>query len=124
MINSDDRIEALERETAKAEFFDLLKRQGYDMYDMEEDSKLPKCLVPIIKKKDLNAFILFNSVLEHIHHKHGITVIDMCKYLMEDFFDESQILTLLQTNLYDALYLELQKKNGMKTERMSKFLIK
>jgi hypothetical protein len=124
MINSDDKIEALERETAKAEFFDLLRRQGYDMYDLEEGSKLPKCLIPIIEKKDLNSFILFNSTLEHIHHKHGISVTDMCKYLMEDFFDEKQILTLLQTNLYDALYLELQKKNGMTVERTSKFLIK
>lgn len=124
MINSDNKIEALERETAKTEFFDLLKRQGYDMYDLDDDSKLPKCLVPIIEKKDLNSFILFNSTLEHIHRKHGVSVIDMCKYLMEDFFDEEQLLTLLQTNLYDALYLELQKKNGMSSERTSKFLIK
>ena len=124
MINSDDKIEALERETAKTEFFDLLKRQGYDMYDTDENSRLPKCLIPIIEKKDLNSFILFNSTLEHIHRKHGISVIDMCKYLMEDFFDEEQLLTLLQTNLYDALYLELQKKNGMASVRMSKFLIK
>jgi len=124
MINSDNKIEALERETAKTEFFDLLKRQGYDMYDLDEVSRLPKCLVPIIEKKDLNSFILFNSTLEHIHRNHDISVIDMCKYLMEDFFDEEQLLTLLQTNLYDALYLELQKNNGMASERTSKFLIK
>jgi hypothetical protein len=124
MINSDNKIEALERETAKTEFFDLLKRQGYDMYDLDEESRLPKCLIPIIGKKDLNSFILFNSTLEHIHRNHDISVIDMCKYLMEDFFDEEQLLTLLQTNLYDALYLELQKKNGMASERTSKFLIK
>lgn len=124
MINSDDKIEALERETAKTEFFDLLKRQGYDMYDLDEETRLPKCLIPIIEKKDLNSFILFNSTLEHIHRKHGVSVIDMAKYLIEDFFDEEQLLTLLQTNLYDALYLELQKKNGMAIERKSKFLIK
>lgn len=124
MISSNDKIEALEVETAKSEFFDLLRRQGYDMYDIDEETRLPKCLIPIIGKKDLNAFILFNSTLEHIHHKHGISIIDMCKYLMEDFFDEEQLLTLLQTNLYDGLYLELQKKNGMTVERTSKFLIK
>ena len=124
MINSDDKIEALERETAKTEFFDLLKRQGYDMYDLDEETRLPKCLIPIIENKDLNSFILFNSTLEHIHRKHGVSVIDMAKYLIEDFFDEEQLLTLLQTNLYDALYLELQKKNGMAVERKSKFLIK
>lgn len=124
MINSDIKIEALERETAKSEFFDLLRRQGYDMYDLDEETRLPKCLIPIIKKKDLNSFILFNSVLEHIHRDHEVSVIDMCKYLVEEFFDEEQLLTLLQTNLYDALYLELQKKNGMSVERTSKFLIK
>lgn len=124
MINSDNKIETLEREIAKTEFFDLLKRQGYDMYDLDEVSRLPKCLIPIIEKKDLNSFILFNSTLEHIHRNHDISVIDMCKYLMEDFFDEEQLLTLLQTNLYDALYLELRKKNGMASERTSKFLIK
>ena len=124
MVNSDDRIEALERDTAKTEFFDLMKRQGYDMYDLDEESRLPKCLIPIIEKKDLNSFIMFNSTLGYIHRKHGVSVIDMCKYLIEDFFDEQQLLTLLQTNLYDALYLELQKKNRMSTERTSKFLIK
>jgi len=124
MLDSDDRIEELEKETAKREFFDILARQGYDMYDIDEESRLPKCLIPIIKKKDLNAFILFNSTLEHIHLTHQISVIDICKYLMEDCFDEKQLLTLLQTNLYDALYLELRKKNGRSQEKMSKFLIR
>lgn len=121
---SDSRIESLERETAKEEFFDILKRQGYDMYDIDEETRLPKCLLPIIVAKDLNSFILFNSTLEHIHLDHDISVIDMCKYLMEDFFSEDQLLTLLQTNLYDALYLELRKKNGMVKDKISKFLIR
>lgn len=121
---SDSRIETLERETAKEEFFDILKRQGYDMYDIDEETRLPKCLLPIIVAKDLNSFILFNSTLEHIHLDHDISVIDMCKYLMEDFFSEDQLLTLLQTNMYDALYLELRKKNGMVKEKISKFLIR
>ena len=124
MIDSDSRIETLEKETAKEEFFDILKRQGYDMYDIDEETRLPKCLLPIIVAKDLNSFILFNSTLEHIHLDHDISVIDMCKYLMEDFFSEDQLLTLLQTNLYDALYLELRKKNGMVKEKISKFLIR
>lgn len=124
MNGSDSRIESLERETAKEEFFDILKRQGYDMYDIDEETRLPKCLLPIIVAKDLNSFILFNSTLEHIHLDHDISVIDMCKYLMEDFFSEDQLLTLLQTNLYDALYLELRKKNGMVKDKISKFLIR
>jgi len=124
MIDSDNRIEALEKETAKKEFFEILKRQGYDLYDIDEETRIPKCLIPIIVKKDLNSFILFNNTLEHIHVQHDISVIEMCKYLMEDFFDEEQLLTLLQTNLYDALYLELRKKNGMVKEKVSKFLIK
>lgn len=124
LVNSDSRIEALERDSAKAEFFDLLKRQGYDMYDIDEDEKLPKCLIPIISKKELNSFILFNSVLEHIHLDHGISIIDICTYLIEDFFEPEQLLTLLQTNLYDALYLELRKKHGKMPEKFSKFLIK
>ena len=124
MIDSDNRIEALEKETAKKEFFEILKRQGYDLYDIDEETRIPKCLIPIIVKKDLNSFILFNNTLEHIHVQHDISVIEMCKYLMEDFFDEEQLLPLLQTNLYDALYLELRKKNGMVKEKVSKFLIK
>lgn len=124
MNGSDSRIESLEREAAKEEFFDILKRQGYDMYDIDEETRLPKCLLPIIVAKDLNSFILFNSTLEHIHLDHDISVIDMCKYLMEDFFSEDQLLTLLQTNLYDALYLELRKKNGMVKDKISKFLIR
>jgi hypothetical protein len=124
MIDSDNRIEALEKETAKKEFFEILKRQGYDLYDIDEETRIPKCLIPIIVKKDLNSFILFNNTLEHIHVQHDISVIEMCKYLMEDFFDEEQLLTLLQTNLYDALYLELRKKNGMVKEKVSRFLIK
>lgn len=124
MIDSDNRIEALEKETAKNEFFEILKRQGYDLYDIDDETRIPKCLIPIIVKKDLNSFILFNHTLEHIHVRHDISVIEMCKYLMEDFFDEEQLLTLLQTNLYDALYLELRKKNGMVKEKVSKFLIK
>lgn len=124
MIDSDNRIEALEKETAKKEFFEILRRQGYDLYDIDEETRIPKCLIPIIVKKDLNSFILFNNTLEHIHVQHDISVIEMCKYLMEDFFDEEQLLTLLQTNLYDALYLELRKKNGMVKEKVSKFLIK
>lgn len=124
MIDSDNRIEALEKETAKKEFFEILKRQGYDLYDIDEETRIPKCLIPIIVKKDLNSFILFNNTLEHIHVQHDISVIEMCKHLMEDFFDEDQLLTLLQTNLYDALYLELRKKNGMVKEKVSKFLIK
>lgn len=124
MIDSDNRIEALEKETAKKEFFEILKRQGYDLYDIDDETRIPKCLIPIIVKKDLNSFILFNNTLEHIHVQHDISVIEMCKYLMEDFFDEEQLLTLLQTNLYDALYLELRKKNGMVKEKVSKFLIK
>lgn len=124
MIDSDNRIEALEKETAKKEFFEILKRQGYDLYDIDDETRIPKCLIPIIVKKDLNSFILFNNTLEHIHVQHEISVIEMCKYLMEDFFDEEQLLTLLQTNLYDALYLELRKKNGMVKEKVSKFLIK
>ena len=124
MIDSDNRIEALEKETAKKEFFEILKRQGYDLYDIDDETRIPKCLIPIIVKKDLNSFILFNNTLEHIHVQHDISVIEMCKYLMEDFFDEEQLLTLLQTNLYDALYLELRKKNGMVKEKISKFLIK
>lgn len=124
MIDSDNKIEALEKETAKKEFFEILKRQGYDLYDIDEERRIPKCLIPIIVKKDLNSFILFNNTLEHIHVQHDISVIEMCKYLMEDFFDEEQLLTLLQTNLYDALYLELRKKNGMVKEKVSRFLIK
>lgn len=124
MIDSDNRIEALEKETAKKEFFEILKRQGYDLYDIDDETRIPKCLIPIIVKKDLNSFILFNNTLEHIHVQHDISVIEMCKYLMEDFFDEEQLLTLLQTNLYDALYLELRKKNGMVKEKVSRFLIK
>lgn len=124
MIDSDNRIEALEKETAKKEFFEILKRQGYDLYDTDEETRIPKCLIPIILKKDLNSFILFNNTLEHIHVQHDISVTEMCNYLMEDFFDEDQLLTLLQTNLYDALYLELRKKNGMVKEKVSRFLIK
>ena len=57
VVDSDYKIETLEREAAKKEFFEILKRQGYDMYDIDEESNLPKCLLPIIKKKDLNSFM-------------------------------------------------------------------
>jgi poly(A) polymerase Pap1 len=124
VVDSDYKIETLEREAAKKEFFEILERQGYDMYDIDEETTLPKCLVPIIKKKDLNSFILFNSMLEHVHVDHGISVIDMCTYLIEEFFEPEQLLTLLQTNLYDALYLELRKKKGANVEKLSKFLIR
>lgn len=124
VINSDTRIESLEREAAKKEFFEILKREGYDMSDLEPVSKIPKCLIPIIQKKDLNSFVLFNNMLEHVHLDYDISVIEICKYLMEDYFDEKQLLSLLQTNLYDALYLELKRMNGTSREKFSKFLIK
>ena len=124
LVDSDYRIEALEKDAAKKEFFDSMKRRGYDMYDLDEASKLPKCLLPIIQKKDLNSFILFNDMLESIYLKEDISVIDMCTYLIEDFFEPEQLLSLLQTNLYDALYLELRKKRGNGVERLSKFLIR
>lgn len=124
LVDSDYRIEELEKDSAKAEFFTLLKSEGYDMYDIDPDTKLPKCLIPMIIKKELNAFILFNSALEKIYLNHEMSIIDMCTYLIEDFFEPEQLLTLLQTNLYDALYQELRKKTGQIPERFSKFLIK
>ena len=125
LVDSNFRIQSLERDAAKREFFDILKCYGYDMYDVDEESKLPKCLLPIIVKKDLNSFIEFNGVLEAINTKHEISVIDICTYLMEDFFEADQLLTLLQTNMYDALYLELRKKNFDKNiDKFSKFLKK
>jgi hypothetical protein len=124
LVDSDYRIESLEKDSAKKEFFELMKKRGYDMYDIDENSRLPKCLLPIIQKKDLNSFILFNNMLEKVHLCDDVSVIDMCTYLIEDFFEPEQLLTLLQTNLYDALRLELKKKNGQVAERFSKFLIK
>jgi hypothetical protein len=102
----------------------LLKKEGYDMYDIDPETNLPKCLIPMVVKKELNAFILFNSALEKIYLNHDMSIIDMCTYLIEDFFEPEQLLTLLQTNLYDALYQELRKKTGQIPERFSKFLIK
>ena len=124
LVDSDYRIEALEKDSAKAEFFMLLKKEGYDMYDIDPETNLPKCLIPMVVKKELNAFILFNSALEKIYLNHDMSIIDMCTYLIEDFFEPEQLLTLLQTNLYDALYQELRKKTGQIQERFSKFLIK
>ena len=123
MVDSDYRIEEMVKNSAKDEFFDLLRRQGYDMSDLDPDTRIPKCLIPIIVKKDLNSFILFNSTLEHIHLNHDVSVVDMCKYLIEDYFEPTELLTLLQTNLYDALYLELSKLRGKDKKKISKFLI-
>ena len=59
LVDSDYRIEALEKDSAKAEFFMLLKKEGYDMYDIDPDTHVnaftyphkPVSLEVLLKRK-------------------------------------------------------------------------
>ena len=112
-MNDDEEnysdLSAIELKAHKEEFYQILKSYGFDFDDIDEKTRLPKSMIPVIANK-FDAVMKFNYALEMMHRKKQVPIIESFVYLVTDFFEPKQLLKIIQTNNLNFLQMELKKK--------------
>lgn len=102
----DSSIDAKSR---KMRFFTKMKQNGYDFFDVDAVSRLPKFLSPVLAQEPV-AFAKFNLLLMKLHRTKQVNILDAVSILVEDYLDASRVLRCLDEMSQSALIVELKKK--------------
>lgn len=120
MIDSEECTRT-ERNQDKFKFYSLMGTLGFDFEDIDNSTKLPKSLVPVVENK-FEAMLLFNDALMKLHRNRLITITDAVIYLTEDYFEAKDVLKILQTINLNYLQNDLRDRyNINKEELVNKF---
>lgn len=114
----DDR-QALERKQNKTNFYNLMKEKGFDFTDIDDASRLPKSLIPVIQN-DTDAFAAFNQALSDLNKSRQVPVADAVTYLISDFLEVPIALKCLNELNYYAVKTELLKRYRIQLNKQPK----
>lgn len=114
----DDR-QALERKQNKTNFYNLMKEKGFDFTDIDDASRLPKSLIPVIQN-DTDAFAAFNQALSDLNKTRQVPVADAVTYLISDFLEVPIALKCLNELNYYAVKTELLKRYRIQLNKQPK----
>lgn len=114
----DDR-QALERKQNKTNFYNLMKEKGFDFTDIDDASRLPKSLIPVIQN-DTDAFAAFNQALSDLNKSRQVLVADAATYLISDFLEVPIALKCLNELNYYAVKTELLKRYRIQLNKQPK----
>lgn len=121
LINSDE-VSKNERNHDKTIFYSQMKLRGFDFDDIDEKTRLPKSIIPVVAG-DFGPFVMFNNAIIDIHRKKLVPITDAIVYLTEDYFDPKEVLKLLQTITLNYLQNDLRAKYKINDcEVVNKFL--
>lgn len=117
-MNLDSLIEDGEglsnSQNTKDKFFKIMRNNGFDFSDIDEATKLPKFLIPVIDN-DTEPFNKFNILLSKLHKNKKINILDALSILVEDYLEPSMALKCLDELNYVALTTELKSKFKIKS---------
>lgn len=114
----DDR-QALERKQNKTNFYNLMKEKGFDFTVIDDASRLPKSLIPVIQN-DTDAFAAFNQALSDLNKSRQVLVADAVTYLISDFLEVPIALKCLNELNYYAVKTELLKRYRIQLNKQPK----
>lgn len=110
----DDTFEkkVTEDEYTKSIFYKFMKQNGIDFEDIDDATRLPKALVPVVNGKE-KEFIRFNLVIYNLHKENKVNIVDALLTLMEDYFDHSEIEQIIDEQNKFILRNQLKQKFNM-----------
>lgn len=121
LINSDE-VSKNERNHDKAIFYSQMKLRGFDFEDIDEKTRLPKSLIPVVAG-EFGSFVKFNNAIIEIHREKLVSITDAIIYLTDDYFEPKEVLKLLQTITLNYLQNDLRAKYKInQDEVVNKFL--
>lgn len=121
LINSDE-VSKNERNHDKAIFYSQMKLRGFDFEDIDEKTRLPKSLIPVVAG-EFGPFVKFNNAIIEIHREKLVSITDAIIYLTDDYFEPKEVLKLLQTITLNYLQNDLRAKYKInQDEVVNKFL--
>jgi hypothetical protein len=91
-----------------------MRLNGFDFSDIDETTKLPKFLIPVIDNvtEDFNKF---NILLAKLHKNKEVNILEALSILVEDYLEPPMALKCLDELNYVALTTELKEKFKIKT---------
>lgn len=107
----------LEKESLKKKFFKLMSLNGFDFSDIDDASKLPKVLIPVINN-DTEPFNKFNIVLAKLNKEKEISILDVMAIIVNDYLDPVIALKCLDELNYITLSNELKGKYKVKMDNV------
>ena len=107
--------QVLERKQNKAAFYKMMKERGFDFNDIDEMTRLPKSLEPILSG-DADVMHKFNAAIANLHKNKIVNIVDSLIYLVTDYLDEKYILKILDELNFYTLKQELLKRFHVKMD--------
>ncbi len=122
ILVDNDCVSKQDKQHDKQVFYSAMKEYGFDFTDIDERTKLPKSLIPVVAQK-IEPFTMFNHAILELHKRKVIAITDAITYLIEDYFDAKDIVKLLQTVTLNYIQNDLKAKYGLdKQQKANKFL--
>lgn len=109
---SDDRT-AFE---TKEQLYGYFKLNGFDMEDVDQETKLPKFLMKVIKNETAE-YNKFNNILYKLNKENKINIIDSMAYLVEDWLEPNYALKCLDEMNYYSLMNSLKSKHNLNNRK-------
>lgn len=109
---SDDRT-AFE---TKEQLYGYFKLNGFDMEDIDQETKLPKFLMKVIKNETVE-YNKFNNILYKLNKENKINIIDSMAYLVEDWLEPNYALKCLDEMNYYSLMNSLKSKHNLNNRK-------
>lgn len=101
-------VDVMDENNSKENFYQMMKAEGLDFYDIDEITRLPKFMIDITKNLDI--FNHFNNILYKFNKNGYFSIIDSVKFIGTDFLDEKALIKLLDEMNFYLLTNELKKR--------------
>lgn len=105
---SDDRTTF----ETKDQLYNYFKNNGFDMEDIDVETKLPKFLMKVIKN-EMVEYNKFNNILYKLNKENKISIIDSVAYIVEDWLEPNAALKCLDEMNYYSLINSLKQKHNL-----------
>lgn len=115
LISNDYNDNALNKKNHKEKFYNLLAKNGFDFSDIDDATRLPKSLLPVISN-DTDLFNKFNICLAEFNKNKEVSILDAMSYIVNDYLEAPIALKCLDEMNFIALKNELQQRFQMKSE--------
>lgn len=96
-------------DTDKKLFYDKMTEKGFDFYDIDEETRLPKKMLPVVNN-DFTAVLSFNQIILDLHRNGIINIIQSVNFLLDDYFEVNDLFKFMQTNTLSLIHSELNNK--------------
>lgn len=96
----------------KEQLYAYFKQNGFDMEDIDQETKLPKFLMKVIKNETAE-YNKFNNILYKLNKENKINIIDSMAYMVEDWLEPNIALKCLDEMNYYSLMNSLKQKHNL-----------